>query len=582
MNNWSEAFQSRTDLQVYGDNALALFALALRFRVEDLDTVAAESITDGRDDKKCDLVFVNREEGYGVIAQCYLSQKEKPAAPANKASDLNTALSWLFSRSIDEVPEKLRPAAQEIRDAIRSKELSTVHIWYVHNLPESKNPKDELVTVQETARSIAQSSFPGVKLDFQVLEVGDEKFSEWYEDSQSPILVNDEIEIPCSGAYEVSGPSWKAVSASIPAVLLHKLYKRHKTKIFSANIRDYLGSRASDSNINNGIKSTIETDSDNFWVYNNGLTILTHQVNFDPVNKKLKLNGVSIVNGAQTTGAIGTLKKQPGPTALVQARFVATTNGDDELIRKIIQYNNSQNKVEASDFRSTDKIQRRLKEEISRIPNAEYDGGRRGGATDAIRRRANLLPSYTVGQALIAFHGDPVTAYNQKSGIWINDRLYTKCFNEGTKGTHIVCTYALLRAVEEKKIALMAKEKNQTSLMRAEQEFLAYFRRRGSIFLFVSAIAECLEVLLSRQVPNLFRIAFSEQCSPAKAQEHWSKIVDVVLPFCPQLSPALEGGLKNSRAVQESISTFRALIQATAAPNQQIYDNFKNQIVAPS
>lgn len=51
MSNWFDAFQSRTDLQVYNDNALALFALALRFRTEDLDTVAAESITDGRDDK---------------------------------------------------------------------------------------------------------------------------------------------------------------------------------------------------------------------------------------------------------------------------------------------------------------------------------------------------------------------------------------------------------------------------------------------------------------------------------------------------------------------------------------------------
>ncbi|WP_216640168.1 hypothetical protein [Aeromonas sp. CA23] len=160
MSNWFDAFQSRTDLQVYNDNALALFALALRFRTEDLDTVAAESITDGRDDKKCDLVYVNREDGYAVIAQCYLSLKDKPAAPANKASDLNTALGWLLSRSINEVPEIIKSAAQELRDAILDKEVTTIYIWYVHNLPHSNNVRDELITVHETASSITKQHFP--------------------------------------------------------------------------------------------------------------------------------------------------------------------------------------------------------------------------------------------------------------------------------------------------------------------------------------------------------------------------------------------------------------------------------------
>jgi hypothetical protein len=50
MSMWEQAFQSWTDLTQYGDNALGLFALGLRFGLEDLDTVAANSITDGSDD----------------------------------------------------------------------------------------------------------------------------------------------------------------------------------------------------------------------------------------------------------------------------------------------------------------------------------------------------------------------------------------------------------------------------------------------------------------------------------------------------------------------------------------------------
>jgi hypothetical protein len=46
------------------------------------------------------------------------------------------------------------------------------------------------------------------------------------------------------------------------------------------------------------------------------------------------------------------------------------------------------------------------------IPDTEYERGRRGGTSDTIKRRPNLLPSYTVGQALAAFDGDPVIAKN--------------------------------------------------------------------------------------------------------------------------------------------------------------------------
>lgn len=88
---WLSAYQARSDLTLFGDNAIGLFAIALRFNVEDLLTVAAESITDGSDDKKCDIIYIDRDKQIAVIAQCYLSVKSRAEAPANKASDLNTA-----------------------------------------------------------------------------------------------------------------------------------------------------------------------------------------------------------------------------------------------------------------------------------------------------------------------------------------------------------------------------------------------------------------------------------------------------------------------------------------------------------
>lgn len=579
MSSWKEAYIARDDLVEYGDNGLALFSLALRFGIDDLDTVAADAITDGSDDKKCDMVYLNIEEEYAVIAQCYFSNKEKSCAPSNKASDLNTGIGWLLQRNIEEVPERIKSAASEIRSSIKLGNIKTLYIWYVHNLPESQNVETELVTVQETAKTAISNQFPEAKVDVHFVEIGDGTLTSWYEESLSPILVNDEFEVKIEGGYSIDGPAWKSYSTAIPAQFLYRQYKNHKTKIFSANIRDYLGSRSADSNINNGIRRTIESDPKNFWVFNNGLTILTHSFNVDN-GKKLSFNGLSIVNGAQTTGAIGSLNKLPDKDAKVQARFVAMTNSDQDLIHKVIQFNNSQNKVEASDFRSTDKFQKRLKEEFALIPEAEYEGGRRGGSGDAIRRRPNMLPSYTVGQALACFQQDPIVAYNQKTAIWVSDRLYSKYFNENTKAAHIVCAYALVRAVESRKKQLLDKSKKST-LPSHEEEYLDYFRQRGSIFLLATATVSCLEIMLGRKVPNIYRISFGNTTSPKQAEENWDSILDATLPFCTQLNRGLTGGLKNTNTVKEVVNTFRSLVQATTASNKSIYQEFATKITAP-
>ena len=49
-------FSTRADLiDVYGNNALLLYALQLRFSISDIVSVASDALTDGGDDKKCDL-----------------------------------------------------------------------------------------------------------------------------------------------------------------------------------------------------------------------------------------------------------------------------------------------------------------------------------------------------------------------------------------------------------------------------------------------------------------------------------------------------------------------------------------------
>jgi hypothetical protein len=67
--------------------------------------------------------------------------------------------------------------------------------------------------------------------------------------------------------------------------------------------------------------------------------------------------------------------------ASVLTRFVKSTSA--EIIDDIIRFNNSQNPIRPSDFRSRDPQQGRLRQEFSQLPDVTYLGARRGGQSDA-------------------------------------------------------------------------------------------------------------------------------------------------------------------------------------------------------
>jgi hypothetical protein len=169
------------------------------------------------------------------------------------------------------------------------------------------------------------------------------------------------------------------------------------------------------------------------------------------------------------------------------------------VIEDVIQYNNSQNEVEPSDRRSMDPVQKRLREEFQSIPEADYRGGRRGSERDIIERPPNLLPSSTVAQALAAFHLEPNLAYNEKRRIWVSDEVYARFFNDRTTARHIVFVFALVRAIEAAKRALITLGEGGRTAAQADQ--VAFLRRRGSIWLLVSATSDAIEVFLETPVP---------------------------------------------------------------------------------
>lgn len=564
------AFASRSDLKQYGDNGLLLFVSDLVLGVDDIRTFASMSLTDGSNDKGCDLIAVSEENRQLIIAQGYWSGRERPSASAGKATSMNQAVSWLFAGNLSEVPSNLRGAAEEARLALSEGRVDEVQLWFVHNCPESANVQSELRQAATTADGIIRRHFSDVRINVSAKEYGVESIEQLYERGQVPILVSDTIDFEIPGGYHFEGDSWTAFSTLISARDLHKLWNTYKSDLLSPNIRSYLGSTRSTRNINNGIKGTAQTDPANFAVFNNGITVLVHDFKVSQRRggpRRLSVTGLGIVNGGQTTGSIGSIeleKFQELGSASVMARFIKCD--DETVLEKIVRFNNTQNKVEATDFRSKDAIQMRLRDEFKSVPDADYRGGMRGGDTDAIARSRTLLADKTVAQALSAFHGDANRAYNETRTIWERDDVYSAVFTESLSARHVVFVFGLLRAIEAVKYGLTSTPEDERTAMQKKQA--DFFSQRGSIFLLVQALGDSVEELLGRVVVDRHSLTFKENLSPAEAEAAWLPVVERALGACSQLSEATNQNLKSSEKTSKAVSTFMAMLGAiiSAAP----------------
>lgn len=573
-----EAFNSRDDLKSYGSEAWGIFALELKFNIEDIHTVAVNSITDGKNDRKCDIIYIDKEYKTAIVAQCYFAEYVKKSAKKNKASDLNTAAGWVLGRDLDDIPELLLPQVNDLRDALLNGEVTNLEFWYIHNCKEHVEISSELKTVELTAQGYIEKF--GKDISVKALEVGIDTIEKWYNYSKITIIVNDSFTFDTLGGYITRTDQWTAYSTCLNADWFYNLFKKYDESLFSANVRSYLGSRKGDSNINNGIKITAIEEPENFMVFNNGITALVHELDIEAREDghRVKIKGISIVNGAQTTGAIGNLSKSPSE-AKVQIRFIKCNN--PKIVEKIIRFNNSQNTIQPADFRSTDPIQGKLRDQFKKwYPDLNYLGGRRGGSDDRIQRIRNLLVSDQVAQSLTAFHGDPTNATHAKSKIWEDDNLYAKIFNESTNAKHIVFVYSLYKTILDYKQELKVKSKENDNLMEVEKKTLEFLSHSGAIYTIMAAISASLEIILDKRVGNLFDIKFKDGINFEECQKLWKKVLNCCIPFVSSsLKNVLKTKVKKKEEIESSIEQFSSLIASTREVNKEVYNNFASKVI---
>lgn len=144
--------------------------------------------------------------------------------------------------------------------------------------------------------------------------------------------------------------------------------------LYGMNLRDSLAGK---NKAFSGMDNTINTTPENFWFYNNGITIIAEQID-KLEDGKFKLHNFSIVNGAQTSSSLGLMlsnaeesrnneKIEKLKRAYVLTRILVVN--DENVQKNIAIYNNTQNPITSRDMVSNNEEQTML---FDRLNNSDY------------------------------------------------------------------------------------------------------------------------------------------------------------------------------------------------------------------
>jgi len=146
-------------------------------------------------------------------------------------------------------------------------------------------------------------------------------------------------------------------------------WKEYGQSLYHRNLRGFKGS----TDVNEAIVKTARLAPDNFWYFNNGITILCEKLSKQPLGGSNRASGVfecegaSVVNGAQTVGSIISAI-DGGPNgfhhARVLVRIIDLEKCPANFAAELTRAANTQNRIEKKDFAALDPEQERLKTEL--------------------------------------------------------------------------------------------------------------------------------------------------------------------------------------------------------------------------
>jgi hypothetical protein len=233
-------------------------------------------------------------------------------------------------------------------------------------------------------------------------------------------------------------------------------WSTHGRMLFAKNLRYFRG----DTPINEGIDKTLTETPDNFWYFNNGITMLCNKLGKALIGTSntdigvFNCEGASVVNGAQTVGVIWEMARRDPvklekTTARVQMRIISLEKCPEGFGTEVTRAANTQNPIRHRDYAALDPEQQRLAAEMA-LDKRRY--AYKSGDMDPKGNDGCNIDEATV--ALACANADismAVQAKREVGQLWqdIQKPPYTTLFNSRLSAQTMWRAVLVLRAVQE-------------------------------------------------------------------------------------------------------------------------------------
>lgn len=319
---------------------------------------AAQSVVDDFDDNGLDAIHYEATSKTLYLVQTKLREREQfdegDAIRFRKGADL------LLSQRYDRFNANVRSRKDELDDVFDEAERIQLVVAYV-GTGFSAHAKAELKELTED-----QEHHEVGRLQPDIVEYGPDKVQADLLAEQSVGVVNDSLVL--SKWQHIGGHRDTHIGVALVSDLV-ALHKKHNKALYERNIRYFLGSRESD--VNKSIQDTLRAAPDEFFYLNNGVTALADLVEAPQgtkANKRLRLRGLSVINGAQTISSAAEFVAQ-NPLCDISAAKVLVTiikaDSEGKFGRSVTRARNHQNPVSTGNFASLDPRQEVLRRELA-------------------------------------------------------------------------------------------------------------------------------------------------------------------------------------------------------------------------
>lgn len=508
----------------------AIAAQAIIMRCGISEDVAGKCITDGYHDMGIDAVYNDITQKKLFFVQ---SKWRKEGTGGISQDEMNTfveGIKRVINCEFEGCNNKLYAKKMDIEDAIRNMnyqiEMIFCHTGNQKVSDYALRPVKELLKHVNGGESDELLVFSEIQLQniYEYLANGQ---------NQNNIILDDVL---LNNWGEIDAPI-KAYYGTISACMIGEWYKEHGNQLFDKNIRYYKGS----TEVNQGIKTVLKTEPEKFFYYNNGIKILCRKIIRKIVysNERktglFKLEGVSLVNGAQTTGTIGGVFCE-NPELVSNAKVLIQmidlgASGENQEVQEdqaiqITKLSNTQNRIEGKDFASLDPEQERLRMELS-LGGIQYlykDGSQIEDPEHQI-----VLDETIVSQACLLDEISIIALVKGNVGALtenIDKTPYKKLFNGSTNSFTMYNGVLVLRAVES-----YIKE-NESNVTGRKKLVLIH----GNRFLLHLALRE-IKNMDNFDDQYLDQEELRSIVNPI-CEKYWDKVYEIIEQYFPDAYPA--------------------------------------------